>query len=148
MDLACEDDVWRDRIAGRPNALDSCNPFLIALLYGSRPSASIGGCNDCFCRDFAHCKPGLVEVVNIVIVDSVFRDYVPYEGKPRAIRVWIFVEDSLIVDSSIKTRSELGSSSYEVRSPVGSNAWRVAVAEQSIRHFSNTTEARWKRTRI
>ena len=113
MDLACEDDIRRDRIAGRPNTLDSCNPLLVALLYGSRPSVSIGGCNDCFCRDFAHREPSLVEVVDVVIVDPVFRDYIPYERKPRAIRVWIFAEDSLIVDSSIKTRTELRSSLYE-----------------------------------
>ena len=78
MDLACEDDVRRDRITGRPDALDNCNPFLIALLYGSRSSASIGGCNDHFGRDFAHCEAGLVEVIDIIIVDSVFRDYVSY----------------------------------------------------------------------
>jgi len=83
------------------------------LLYGSRLSTSIGGRNDGFGRDFAHREASLVEVVDIVIVDPVFRNYVPYEGKPRVIRVWIFAEDSLIVDSSIKTRSELRSSSYE-----------------------------------
>ena len=148
MDLACEDDVWRDRIAGRPNALDSCNPFLIALLYGSRPSASIGGCNDSLGGDLTHREACLIEVVDVVIVDTVFRDYVPYERKPRAIRVWIFAEDSLVVDSSIKTRSELGSSSYEVCSPVLSDARRVAFGKESIRHFSNTTKARWKRSRI
>ena len=107
MNLPYEDNVRRDRIAVRPNALDSCNPFLIALLYSSRPSASIGGCNNCFCRDFTHCKPGLVKVVDIIIMDSVFHNYILYKGKPRAIRVRIFTEDSLIVDSSIKTRAEL-----------------------------------------
>ena len=117
-------------------------------MYGSRSSASIGYYNDHFGRDFTYREASLVEVIDIVIVDSVFRDYVPYEGKPRAIRVRIFVEDSLIVDSSIETRLELRSSSYEVYSPVRSNAWRVAFAEESIRHFSNTTYPRRKRTRI
>ena len=48
---------------------------------------SIGGRNDSFGRDLAHREARLVEVIDIVIVDSVFRDYVSYEGKLRVIYV-------------------------------------------------------------
>jgi hypothetical protein len=118
------------------------------LLYSSWPPASVGGCNDSFSGDLAHREARFVEVIDIVIVDPLFRNYVSYERKPRAIRVRIFAEDRLVVDSSIKTRTELRSSSYEVCGPVYSDAWRVAFTQESIRHFSNTTYLRRKRSRI
>jgi hypothetical protein len=84
------------------------------LLCSSWLATSFRGCNNHFRGHLAHRKPSLIKVIDIGIVYPVLRNYVSYEGKPRAIRVWIFAKDSLIVDSSIKTRLELRSSSYEV----------------------------------
>ena len=65
MDLTYKDNIRRDRITGRPDTLDNYNLFLVTLLYGFRSSASIGGYNDYFGRDFTYYEASLVKVIDV-----------------------------------------------------------------------------------
>ena len=67
--------------------MDYVNLFLISLLYSSRASILIRGYNDYFFRDFTYRKPSLVEIINIIIIDPIFRNYIPYERKLYVIYV-------------------------------------------------------------
>ena len=48
---------------------------------------SIRGYNNSFGRDFTYRKSNLIEIIDIVIIDPVFRNYILYEGELRIIRV-------------------------------------------------------------
>ena len=86
------------------NAFDCCRLFPIVRLYEFTSSTSIGTCNYYRGVDNAYYKARLVKVVEVVIKDAVFGPYIPYEGKPLANKLRIFVEGPLKVVHAIKTR--------------------------------------------
>ena len=49
----------------------------------------------------AHYKASLIKVVNILKLNTVFRDYIRYKLKPYAIRDWIFIKYLLVIDLAI-----------------------------------------------
>jgi len=68
---------------------------------------AIRGRNYYTCEDNAYYKPSLVEVVDVVVYDTIFGLDVSYECKPLANDLWIFVFSPLVVVSTCITRSEL-----------------------------------------
>ena len=50
----------------------------------------IGGCDDYFSRDFAYHEVYLIKIVDIVIINLIFHDYILYKRKLCVIHIWIF----------------------------------------------------------
>lgn len=134
-----QNNVRRNCITVRPNTLKYGRPFSIALLYSSWSSASVGRSNNHFRQYSAHYKTSLVEVVNIFLSNPIKGYCLLYELKPLLICIRIFAKDTLVIDSSVETRTKGRLSSYEVRSPIDADRGRVAYAQQRIRHIFNTT---------
>ena len=57
-------------------------------------------------EDDAHHKPSLVEIIDIVIHDTILGLDVSYEGKPLANDLWIFALGPLVVVSTRVPRTE------------------------------------------
>ena len=84
MVLRGQDDEWRDGPTEGIDALDHRCPFTVARLGQLYLATAIQGRNYYTCEDNAHYKPGLVEVVDIVIYNTVLGLNVLYESKPLA----------------------------------------------------------------
>ncbi len=81
---ALDDNERQDRLASSIDALDHCCPLAIARLLRLCPATLFGACNNYCSRDDAYLKPGLVEVVDIGLLDAVLCDCVLYKRKPTA----------------------------------------------------------------
>ena len=68
---------------------------------------AIRGRNYYACEDDAYYKPYLIEVVGIVIYNTILGLDISYKGKPLANDLWIFILSPLVVVSPRPTRSEL-----------------------------------------
>ena len=101
---AIDDDEWWDRPASYIDALDHRCPLAITRLLRLCPATPFGARNNHCSRDNAHLKPGLVEVVDICLLDAVLRDCVPYKRKLAANDLWIFALGPLVVVFPIETR--------------------------------------------
>ena len=107
MEFAGNDDEWRDRPALGVDALNHCNPFPIALLGYLRPSTPLSACNDHTRGDNTDHEACLVEVIDILILDTIFRLLI-YEKRELARDLFkVFVEGPLIIVYTRKTRPEL-----------------------------------------
>ena len=69
--FSLDGEVRRHDPAVRTHSLDHPNPLSIARLLCTRPATAIGACHDLCTRKDAHLEPGLVEVVDIRILDRV-----------------------------------------------------------------------------
>ena len=107
MIFAFDDDEQRDRPASCIDALDYRCPLAIARLLRLCPVTLFGTCNNYCSRDNAHLKPGLVEIVDISLLDAVLRDCIPYKRKPTTNNLGIFALGPLVVVFPIKTYGEL-----------------------------------------
>ena len=107
MVLRGQDDERRDGPAECVDALDYRRPFAVPRLGQLRLATAIRGCNYHARADDAHHKPGLVEVIDIVVHDAVLSLNVPYESKPVADDLRIFALRPLVVVSTRITRSDL-----------------------------------------
>jgi len=58
-------------------------------------------CNHHTVTDDAHYKAGLVEVVEVAVLDTVFNIYIDYKSKLYVYKLWIFEEGLLEV---VRTR--------------------------------------------
>jgi len=68
---------------------------------------AVRGRNYYACEDNAHYKPNLVEVIDIVVHDTILGLNVSYKGKPLANNLWILTLSPLVVVSTRPTRTEL-----------------------------------------
>ena len=73
MVLAFDNDIQRDRPALGINALDHRSPFPIARLGQLRLASPVRACNNHRYGDLTHHKAGLVEVIQIPVLDAVLR---------------------------------------------------------------------------
>ena len=60
---------------------------------------AVQGYNHHTCEDDAHYKPSLVEVIDVVVHDTVFSLDVPYKRKPLANNLWILILSPLVIVS-------------------------------------------------
>ena len=128
MVLRGQDDEGRDGPAKGINALYHRCPLAVARLGQLCLATAIRGRNHYACKDDAHHKPSLVEVVNIVFYDAVLSLDVPYEGKPLANDLWILALSPLVVVSTRIMHSELWLAFNEVVCPEFTDRGRVAYA--------------------
>ncbi len=84
MVLRSQDDEGGDGPAKGINALYHCCLLAVAKLGQLCLATAIQGRNYYACKDDAHYKPSLVEVVNIVFHNAILSLNVLYEGKPLA----------------------------------------------------------------
>ena len=82
--LRGQDDERRDSPAEGINSLDHRYPLAVARLGQLCLATAIGGRNYHAREDDAHHEPSLVEVVDIVIHDTILGLNVSYKGKPLA----------------------------------------------------------------
>ena len=80
-------------------------------------STAIRGRNHHTSEDDAHHKPSLVEVIDIVIYNTVLSLNVSYKGKPFANDIWIFALRPLVVVPTCPTLPELFLAYNEVVCP-------------------------------
>ncbi len=104
---ALDNDEQRDRLASSIDALDHCCLLAIARLLRLCPATLFRACNNHCSRDDAYLKPGLVEVVDIGLLDAILRDCVLYKRKPTANNLWIFALGPLVVVFPIETCGKL-----------------------------------------
>ncbi len=81
---ALNDDKQRDRLASSIDALDHYCLLAIARLLRLCPATPFGACNNHCSRDDAYLKPGLVEVVDVGLLDTILRDCILYKRKLTA----------------------------------------------------------------
>lgn len=93
-----DDEVRRHDPAIRTYSLDHCNPLSIARLLCTRPTAAIGACHGLCTRKDAHLEPGLVEVIDVPLLDPVLLNHISYKPKPRVYYVGIFALGLLVID--------------------------------------------------
>ena len=95
------DQKWRQYKAVAIYIFDRYNLFSIPRLNILTSAVSINIYNYYIVVDNAHYKTGLVEIVEIAVLDVVFGMYIGYKPKPRVYKLWIFVENPLEV---VRTR--------------------------------------------
>jgi hypothetical protein len=74
----------------RANSLNNGNPFSIALLKLFSFTTSFGACYYHASGNFAHHKPNFIEIINIPIAYSIFRDNIRNKAKLITNDIWIF----------------------------------------------------------
>ena len=129
MHLARKDDERWYRPPCCADAINHRNPFAIAWLYAFRPISSFGRCNNLYCYSDVYYKAYLVEVIDIVLINTILSNYISYEVKPALDNYWILVLGSFIVKLSIKAYFELRSTSYKVTYLVLSNGTSITYRE-------------------
>jgi hypothetical protein len=102
-----QDNKRRDSPAKGINALDHRCPLAVARLGQFCLAIAVRGRNYYAREDNAHYKPSLVEVVGIIVQDTVLGLDVPYEGKPLANDLWILTLGPLVVVPTCPTCPEL-----------------------------------------
>ncbi|KAM9874811.1 hypothetical protein VDGL01_11132 [Verticillium dahliae] len=105
--FARKHDERRDTETGRTDALDYRNPFPVSWLLLLYARASFGARYDGSTAYNAHLEASLVEVIDIVLRNAVFRDCVAHIAKPRVYRDWVFALGSSIVVFAKTTRLEI-----------------------------------------
>ena len=108
-------DERRDTLAVGIDALDHGNPFPITRLDFFSLPAPVDARHDYRGRDLAHHEAGLVEVVDILVLDAVLGLQVREERELACDFFRIFAEGPLIVVCTRKTRPEVSLSLNEVR---------------------------------
>jgi len=126
--LCGQDDERRDGPAEGIDALDHCCPLAVARLGELCLATAVRGRNHHSRENDAHHEPSLIEVVDIVIHDTILGLDVSYEGKPFANDLWILALSPLVVVSTRITRSELWLAFDEVVCPELADRGRVAYA--------------------
>jgi len=127
--LRSQDDERRDSLAKGIDALDHCCLFAIARLGQLCLATAIRGRNYHARGDDAYYKPSLIEVVDIVVYDTILGPDVLYEGKPLANDPWILALSPLVVVPTRLTRTELWLAFDEVVSLELADRGRIAFAE-------------------
>ena len=107
MVLPGQDDKGRDSLVEGINSLDYRCLFVVTRLGQLYLATAIRGRNYYTREDNAYHKPYLVEVIGVIIYDTIFGLDVLYEGKPLANDLWILILGPLVVVSIYITRSEL-----------------------------------------
>jgi len=105
--LRGQDDERRDGPAEGIDSLDHRCPRAVARLGQLCLATAIRGYDYYTRKDDAHHEPSLVEVVDVVIHDTVLSLDVSYKGKPLANNLWILALGPLVVVSTRITRTEL-----------------------------------------
>ena len=116
MVLAFDNNVRRDCPALGIDALDHRSPFPIARLGQLRLASPVRAYNNYRCGDLTYYKAGLVEVIDILVLDTVFSFQVREKRELARDFFNIFVEGPLIVVYTRKTCPEVSLSFNEVRS--------------------------------
>ena len=126
--LRGQDDEGGDGPAKGIDALYHRCPLAVARLGQLCLATAIRGRNHHACKDDAHYKPSLVEVIDIVFHNAILGLDVLHEGKPLANDLWILALSPLVVVSTRITRSELWLAFNEVVCPELADRGRVAYA--------------------
>jgi len=105
--LRGQDNKRRDGPAKGIDSLDHYCPFTVARLGQLCLATAVRGRDHHTGEDDAHHKPSLVEVIDIVVYDTVLSLDVPYEGKPLANDLRILALSPLVVVPTCPTRPEL-----------------------------------------
>ena len=100
-------DKGRDSLAEGIDALDHRCPLAVARLGQLCLATAVQGRDYYTGKDDTHHEPSLVEVIDIVIHDTVLSLNVSYESKPLANDLWILVLGPLVVVSTRITRTDL-----------------------------------------
>jgi hypothetical protein len=79
-----QDNKRRDGPAKGINTLDYCYLLTVARLGQFCLTTAVRGHNYYARKDNAHYKPSLIEVIGIIVQDTVLSLNVPYKGKPLA----------------------------------------------------------------
>ena len=115
--LRGQDDERRDSPAEGIDSLDHRCPRAVARLSQLCLATAIRGRDHHAREDNAHHEPHLVEVVGVIVHDTVLGLDVPYEGKPLANDLRIFTLGPLVVVSTCLTRPEISLAFDEVVCP-------------------------------
>jgi hypothetical protein len=132
----------RDRITHRIDSLDYYNPFPITRLDLLCLFPAIRACYNYSGGNNAYYKPSLVKVIDIRLLDRIFRNYILYKLELPSNYSWIFALSPLVIVFTLKTRIELWLSSHKIPSPVLSDASSVTRCENSIYYIFHNTKPR------
>jgi hypothetical protein len=99
---------------------------------------AIRGCNYYTREDDAYYKPSLVEVIDIVIYDTILGLDVLYESKLLANDLWILALGPLVVVSTRITRSELWLAFNEVVCLALADRGHIAFASEMVGYIFYT----------
>ncbi len=105
--LRGQDDKGGDGPAEGIHTLDHCCPFAIARLGQLCLATAIRGRNHHARADDTYYEPSLVEVIDIVIYDTILGLDIPHEYKLLANDLWILALGSLVIVSIYITCIEL-----------------------------------------
>jgi hypothetical protein len=91
VDTSFIDNKGWDRVPCGADALDNCNPLLIAWLDKIRPCTSLRTYNYFHQPNYTYLEASLVKVVDIVVIYAVLSFGILYKLKPRANYLRIFL---------------------------------------------------------
>lgn len=95
--LRGQDDKGKDGPAENIHSLDHYCPFAVARLCQLCPVTAIRGRKHHARADDAHHRPSLIEVVDIIIHDTVVGLDIPHERKPLGNDLWFLALSPLVV---------------------------------------------------
>ena len=131
---ALYDQERRQHKAIAAHAFNRCCPFSIPRLKLLTSATSICACNYHIATDNPYHEACLVEVIEVAVLDTVLRTHVGYQLEPRVYNIRVFVEGSLEVVRTRKTRFKLGAALDEVVGPLRANGRRVTRRPEEIGH--------------
>ncbi len=146
--LRSQDNEGGDGLAKGINALDHYCLFAVARLGQLYLAIAVRGCNYYACEDNAYHKPSLVEVVDIVVYDTILSLNVLYKRKLLANDLQIFILSPLVVVLTRLTRSDPFLAIDKVIGLELADRGRVAYVQQLVSYIFYTTQPGWKRSRI
>ena len=94
----CQNDIQRYNCSVQTCSCNYSCLFAIPLLSRPRSTSPFSTCYNHFRSDLAYTKPSLVKVLYILLLDSILVNCVLYKPKLHVIHIWIFAEDSLIIN--------------------------------------------------
>ncbi len=91
---ALDDEEWWEAPPFGIDTLNCCRPFPIAWLDRLASSKSISTCNHHRAADNTHHKAGLIEVVEVAVLDTEFGPHITHKFEPLTNKLRIFTERS------------------------------------------------------
>ena len=107
MILALDDKKRRHYKTVATYVLNRYRSFSITSLQLLTSSAAVGTYNDYCSANNAYYKAGLVEVIEVLVLDAVLRPYILHQLELLLYKLGILIEGLLEVVSARKTRLEL-----------------------------------------
>ncbi len=89
------DQEWKQYKVVTVYAFDRYSLFSIPRLNLFVSTVSINTYNHYIVIDDVHYKASLVEIVEVIVLDTVFNTYIDYKPKPCIYKLWIFAKGLL-----------------------------------------------------